>query len=275
MQIDSSGIPIGLTVFEPKEAVRSAFIMNCATGAKQNYYYKFAGYLQSKGHLVITYDYSGIGASAPDRMRGFECSVVRWGEQDLTAVINHVTANYKYEKLIVIGLSIGGLLPGMTAANDKIDGLVNVASQSGYWRMWGFPMNVLLLLNWYLLAITTRLFGYFPGKRLGIMENLPKGVAMDWANWGRSPEYAFDYVEKAHRRFASLSVPLLSYSFPDDQKAPKQTVEWLNSKYSNCQVIHKHIEPSSINLKSIGHFGFFRSKCQDLWDDALQEVEQF
>lgn len=275
VEIESKGNKLGLTVFEPEGHVRHAFIMNCATGAKQNYYFHFAAYLQSKGHLVVTYDYSGVGASAPKHLRGFKSSVVQWGEDDLSAVIDYVSTNHRYDKLIVIGLSIGGLLPGMTRSQDKIDVLVNVASQSGYWKMWHFPMNVLLLLNWYMLAFCARLFGYFPGKRLGIMENLPKGAAMDWANWGRSPEYAFDFVTDAHTRFAALKVPLLSYSFSDDSKAPRPTVEWLNSKYAGCRVIHKHIEPSSIDLKSIGHFGFFRSKCRALWDDLLKEVDQF
>ena len=158
---------------------------------------------------------------------------------------------------------------------ERILNAVFIASMNGYWKLWPFPFKLLAGLNWIMLPILARLFGYFPGKRLGIMEDLPKGVAIEWARWGRSPNYLFDHVEEAWESFTQVKVPLLSYSFSDDTTAPKNTVEWLNARYENCSLNYKHIEPASIGLDSIGHFGFFRKKCRALWEDLLEEIQRW
>ena len=272
VSLNSSGNKIVATIFRPETPNGFAIIMSCATGAKQGYYTKFANYYAERGFLMITYDYSGIGKSAPKSLKGFETNMSQWGESDLTAVIDYASENLEYKKLLLIGLSVGGQIPAMSPSISKVSGLINIASQSGYWKMWHFPIRYLLLFNWIVLSILVKIFGYFPGKRIGIMEDLPKGVALDWSNWGRSKEYLFDFILNAKEKYEAIKVPLISYSFSDDRTAPKQTVEWLNAKYSNCQLTYKHIHPSDVGMKKIGHFGFFKSKCKWLWDDLLKEI---
>jgi predicted alpha/beta hydrolase len=81
-----------------------------------------------------------------------------------------------------------------------------VAAQSGYWALWPFPVKIVLFFNWYFLQILTRLFGYFPGKKLGLMEDLPKGVAIEWARWGLKKDYLFDFIPEATAQFCSHSI---------------------------------------------------------------------
>ncbi len=272
ISLNSAGNEIIATIFEPKGEVEYAIIMSCPTGTKQSYFKKFATYFCDKGFLVITYDYSGIGLSAPKKMKGYETSAVGWGVYDLTTVIDHIADNFEYKKLLLIGLSIGGQIAGISHSIKKVDGLINVASQSGYWKLWPIQYRYILFMNWHILALLAKLFGYFPGKQTTAMENLPKGVALDWSKWGLSSNYLFDHIEDADLKFSSIELPLISYSFSDDRTAPKNTVEWLNSKYSNCELHYQHIYPSDINVKSIGHFGFFREKCKVLWDDLIEKI---
>ena len=264
--------PLSITVFAPIERPKFAFILNSATGAKQGYYRTFASYLAENGILSITYDYSGIGKSAPNSLKGYDTSATDWGENDLTAVIDYVSSNYDYDKLILAGLSIGGQIHGLSSSIQKADALVNVAAQSGYWNLWPFPSKLGILSSWYLLPTLAWIFGYLPSKRMGIMEDLPREVAMEWARWGRTANYLFDHVPNAEEKYASINVPLWSYSFTDDTTAPASTVEWMNAKYSNCELHYRRISPSELGLKSIGHFGFFREPCKPLWEELLKDL---
>jgi predicted alpha/beta hydrolase len=51
-----------------------------------------------------------------------------------------------------------------------------------------------------LMPMITNVVGYFPGKALHLGENLPKGIALDWAN-RRRPEVLCD--DEAERRFSA------------------------------------------------------------------------
>jgi predicted alpha/beta hydrolase len=271
--LQSNENEIVATIYEPETTPKFAVILSCPTGTKQSYFQKFSEYLCSKGILVVTYDYSGIGKSAPKKMKGYQTSVSTWAKHDLTTVIDYVSENYSYQKLILMGLSIGGQIVGLTPSIRKVDALINVAAQSGYWALWPFPIKFVLFFNWYFLQILTRLFGYFPGKKLGLMEDLPKGVAIEWARWGLKKDYLFDFIPEATAQFSAIQLPLLAYSFSDDRTAPKITVDEMTAKFANGLVTRKHIQPSELNLKEIGHFGFFRSGCKPLWDETIIWLE--
>ena len=272
IELNSAENKIVTNLYEPKNYNGRTLIMSSATGAKQTYFRHFAKYLNENGFRVFTYDYSGVGQSAPKSLRGYKTSMTNWGKYDLTTMIDYVSENYDYEKLFLSGQSVGGQIYGMSPSIHKVHGLINIAAQSGYWKMWKMPIRIVVFLNWYFMIGLTNLFGYFPGKRLKIVGDLPKDVALGWAKWGRSPEYHFDHIENPIEKYNAIKVPLLSYGFSDDNTAPKANVEWMNAKYTNCQLTYKHIKPSDIGLKSIGHFGFFRPKCKVLWDDLLEEV---
>lgn len=272
IELNSAGNKIVANLYEPTAYNGRTLIMSSATGAKQTYFKHFAKHLNENGFRIFTYDYSGIGQSAPKNLRGYQTSMTNWGKYDLTTIIDYVSENYDYDKLFLSGQSVGGQIYGISPSIHKVDGLINVAAQSGYWKMWKMPIRIMILCNWYFMIALTHLFGYFPGKRLRIVGDLPKDVALDWAKWGKSTEYHFDHIENAIQKYNAIKVPLLSYGFSDDGTAPKANVEWMNAKYANCSLTYKHIKPSDINVKSIGHFGFFRPKCKILWDDLIEEV---
>jgi len=248
--------------------------MNNAMGAKQGFFYKFARYLSEKGWLVVTYDYSGIGLSALDTLKGLEVSASDWAKYDLTAVVEYLERKYDYQHLLLIGQSIGGQIIGLSPIAQRASGLIYIASQLAYWKLWPFPQSLALWGNYTFITTITHLVGYCPTKSLNIMENLPKNVALEWAKWGKSSNYLFDYIAEADEQYAKLNVPLLAYSFSDDRSGPIASIKALNERHSNCTIIHKHFTPKEVGVKKIGHFGFFRSSCQILWDDMITEVEQ-
>lgn len=261
----------------PSSSNGQHIVIASATGVLQGYYRHFAAWMADAGYHVTTFDYSGIGESRSGSLRKHPATATTWAEADLTAVIEHVYATYKPTKLIGLGHSIGGQFFGICKAQDKLDALVLIASQHGYWRNWDQPHRRRISFQWLVLIPTfTRLFGYFPGKRLGVMEDLPPGMVREWVKWGRTPGYLFDHVPGARERYANLHVPLLFWSISDDHDlAPKRAAEELMKHYVNCRVTHEHIHPEDFGMRAIGHFGFFKKGGDEkLWLGLLERMEE-
>lgn len=250
-------------------------VVASATGVLQGYYKHFATWMTALGYHVTTFDYSGIGESRSGSLRKHAATASTWAEVDLTAVIEHVHTTYKPGKLIGLGHSIGGQFFGICKAQDKLDALVLIAAQDGHFRNWDPPHRRRIAFQWLVLIPTfTHVFGYFPGKRLGVMEDLPPGMIHEWVKWGRSPGYLFDHVPKAQERYANLRVPLLFWSISDDHDlAPRRAAESLMKHYVNCRVTHEHIQPSDFGMKAIGHFGFFKKGGEArLWPGLVERM---
>ncbi len=236
-----------------------------ATAVKQAYYARFAAWLSLQGCTVLTFDYRGIGESRPQRLRGFEARLRDWGERDLEGVLRFALEDKGSRPLHVIGHSVGGQLLGLAASNGSIDRIVTVSSQSGYWGHWSGLSKLHKAAVWYgLLPALGNTFGFIPGK-FGIAEDLPKGVALEWAKWCRHPDYLLGHGI-GREGFARVTAPMRSISISDDDYAPKAAVDALHALYTGTHVERHHVSPQELERQSIGHFGFFRSTFQDsLW----------
>ncbi|MTI33047.1 alpha/beta hydrolase family protein [Xanthovirga aplysinae] len=269
------GYEITSTEFEATTNPLGVVIISSATGVKQNYYFKFAEFLNSEGYSTITFDYGGIGESKNESLKTFDTNAFNWGNNDLESVIQFYTEKYTGKPLTVIGHSIGGQLIGLTPSAQNINNIVLVASQTGYWKFWKGIEKLKMLFNWYFIfPILTRVYGFFPGKGLGAMEDLPKSMALEWRKWCASPNYLFDHIEEEYLNFDKLKCELHSYSVSDDNYAPKKAVDWLANKYSRALITRKHINPKDLNHSKIGHFGFFKEKMKDtFWKMMLKDIK--
>jgi len=134
-----------------------------------------------------------------------------------------------------------------------------------------------MFILWYgLIPLLAPLLGYIPGK-LGMGEDLPAGVALDWARGGRRPKYILDlYGSTEYSHFDTFAAPFVDYSFSDDTYSPSETVKELLTFYPNAAKTHKHLKPSDVGADSIGHFGFFRDKFADtLWAESAAWLKEF
>ena len=268
---------IATRTYIPATASGQHIVIASATGVLHGYYKHFAAWMAGRGYHVTTFDYSGIGESRSGSLRKHPATATTWAEKDLTAVIEHVHATYQPTKLIGLGHSIGGQFFGLCNAQDKLDALVLIASQHGYFKNWDQPHRRRISFQWLVLIPTfTRVFGYFPGKRLGVMEDLPPGMVHEWVKWGRTPGYLFDHVPHAQERYANLHVPLLFWSISDDHDlAPKRAAEALMKHYVNCTLTHEHIHPADFGMQAIGHFGFFKKGGEErLWPALVERMQR-
>lgn len=264
---------LAATAFSSKGPARGGVLINSATGVKRSYYAKFASFLASRGFLVLTFDYRGIGGSRPARLRGFPARMRDWAELDSESALRWLLQRTPATTLV--GHSFGGQALGLMPSAPRLRAALLVGAQSAYWRHWGGLSRAGLWALWHVLIPgLTRLLGYLPGQALGGSEDLPKGVAGEWAAWGRLPRYAADGDGGAlGRGFAALSIPLRAYSFEDDRFAPESAVEGLLELYSSAPSEHVHLTPAELG-RPIGHWGFFRERQREpLWLDATAWLE--
>jgi predicted alpha/beta hydrolase len=267
------GMSLAATIFRPDNSTQcNPFVLiTSAVGVKRAFYKKFATYLCDQGFSVLSFDYRGIGDSRPKSLFRFKATMSDWGEKDVAGMIDWIATEHAHEKLMVVGHSVGAQLVGIAPNNEKIAAMLSIAGQSGYWGLWSSPRKYLMAALWYLVVPSiTPAITYFPARRLGLGEDLPGGVILEWARWCRNPNYIVDDAGKPKREhFETFKAPILYYSFADDIYAPQAAVEHLMSFYTSAAKSGRHILPSELGLRSIGHFGFFREKMKPLlWAEA-------
>lgn len=272
--ITPEGHYISGTIYLPKGNYKSVVVIASATGVKQRYYSKFAQFLSEQGAIVYTFDYAGIGASKLESLKKFNTTAFSWGSNDLESIISHATARFTNFPITIIGHSIGGQLIGLAPSAIQADKIVLVAAQSGYWKLWKGFEKIRMFANWHIVfPLFIRIFGYFPGKKLGIMEDLPKDVALEWRKWCSSLNYLFDHIPNEKHYFSDIEAEISAFSTADDRYAPKSAVDWLTSKYDNGSIAKHHLIPKDLGLAKIGHFGFFKSQNSNIiWKTLSDEV---
>ena len=269
------GFFLSATVYEPAVPVRRVAIISAAMAVPQSFYRHLAGYLASQGWLVLTYDYRGVGASRPGRLRGFQATAREWVEQDIAGAVAWTMDKYPGTKLVLIGHSFGGQVAGLLPDLGQVRAMVTVSAQSGYW---GLQPGLEKVKVWFYVQLIfpalCALYGYLPWSRFARGEDLPKGAALEWARWCRSPEYLFgDPTLDARRRFTRFTAPILAYSVDDDVWGSAPAVDAMMAGYSAARIERRHLHPSDAGTAKLGHLGFFLPKAERLWPGMVAWVE--
>lgn len=256
-------------------------VVACAMGVRQDFYAPLAQWLAQQGWRVSTFDYRGTGDSRPATahggLRGFRADLHDWA-RDYEAVVDHAHQASPRQPLYLLGHSLGAQLPGLLGNTHKISGLLSVAAGSGYWRENAPQLKRTVLFFWYFLVpVSTRLFGYFPGKRLGTVGDLPAGVIRQWRRWCLNPRYSVGAEgEGARQSYARVQFPVLALSITDDEMMTHQGIESLLALYANAPRRLLRIAPADVSVPRLGHFGAFRSEHQAvLWPRLHQYLNDF
>lgn len=230
-----------------------------AMGVRQQFYAPFARFLAAHGLHVLTFDYG-----VPDT----DVTVTDWSRRDLSQMLSEARQPAPALPLFFVGHSLGGQLIGVTPGNEAVTASLHIATGSGYYRF-NHRRPLLVRTLWFVyMPLFTPLFGYFPGKMLRAVGDLPRGVARQWRRWCLHPDYLL-CEPGAHEAYADFRAPILSYSFEDDDLNTKNGIDFIHSSYPD--VTRRHVHPREVGQSRIGHFGFFNERCREpLWTDALE-----
>ncbi|PKM29879.1 MAG: alpha/beta hydrolase [Gammaproteobacteria bacterium HGW-Gammaproteobacteria-11] len=272
----AGGHRLGLRLFAAPES-SSVVILAGAMGVSQRAYERFARFLSAEGFTVITFDYFGSGASLHSHLRDCPVSVTDWGTEDCATVIAFARQQFPGKRLQWMGHSVGGQLLGMTPNVNQLDHAITIACGSGYWWQNAAPTKRIAWLLWYLVApVSLRFCGYFPGKRLNMVGDLPPNVMRQWRQWCLNPEYAVGVEGDALReQFAAVQIPITAVAFTDDEMMSEANTDSLHGFFAQAPVSMQRINPADIGESRIGHLGWFREQYRhSLWQGTLLPLLQ-
>lgn len=261
------GYRLAATLYRPDGAARAAVVIAPATAVRRGYYAKFAAYLAGRGAAVLTFDYRGIGGSAPADLRGFHAPMRDWGLRDMPAAIDTLRALVPARPLMLVGHSFGGQALALTDRNAHVVRALMVAAMTGYWRNFaGLESYRVLMMTHGPGRLLAMAFGYLPG-RVGLGENLPRSTFEEWMRWCRHPDYFFgDPTLPQTARARDFAGEILAINATDDPWTTPRSSAALLDRFPAARKRLDFIDPHSLGLDSLGHFGFFRSALRDtLW----------
>jgi predicted alpha/beta hydrolase len=265
------GYPLAATLFAAPAAGAPAVLLGSATGVPRLFYARFARFLASRGLSALTVDYRGGGGSAPRRLRGFRASMADWGRLDLAGAIDWMETHLASSTRLFVGHSVAGQLLGVTPNADRLSAAWLVGSQLGSVRNWDAAHRAWLFPFWLaLLPAVVGTVGYLPSWLLGGGEDIPAGVAREWAAWARHPEYVIGLHPDARQGYARLTMPITMVAIDDDFYAPRRAVDRLAGLFGSMPS-RRVVSPRDVGARAVGHFGWFHERyAPTLWDDAAR-----
>ena len=260
------GRPLSTTTFEPSRDPRGVALVVPAMATASGYYAAFAAWLAQRGLRAVTFDYRGM--EDPATLRAETADVDRWAA-DAADVLAAVSDHAAGLPVTWIGHSLGGqVLPFVD--HTRLASVVTVAAGDGYWRRnapgvrWKAPF-----LWWVAAPLAIRITGHFPGRRLGMLGDLPANVMRQWSRWCRHPEYLQADHPTAPALFAEVKAPMMSLSFTDDELMSADSISHLHDWYTGAEQVRQRYSPGQLDGRRIGHHGFFRAANADLWDELV------
>ena len=273
------GYSLGATLFAPSPAVEpaAAALLSCGGGVPAARYARFARFLAGEGVPVLTYDYRGIAASRPPKLRGFTAVAEDWSELDCGGAIAFLRSHYPRAELVGIAHSIGTLLICGAPNIAEVTRFVFICAHTGYFGDYLPRYRVPMALLWHgVMPSVTRLVGYFPARNLRLGEDLPAGIAMQWAsrrNAALQPDATATDVPRARAmiaRYGNVAADVLVLGFKDDAFATEAGTRRLLAQFPGLRPEFHLITASEMGMKKIGHFGFFRRDAKaKLWPFVL------
>ena len=277
------GYPLGGYFYDPETSDRPerVAIVHCGVGIRAIRYRRFATFLAASGIPTLVYDYRGIGASRPRSLRGFRAAVEDWAEYDCGGAIAWLRSRYPDAEMLAFAHSFGALLVGGAPNSTEQDRLILVCGHTGYYRDYHPRYRVPMMAVWHaLMPAITLILGYFPARRLGLGEDIPAHVALQWG-LRRSPDLrpkdtgSISRLQGVLDRSAALQRPALIVSVSDDAFATEGGVKRLLSYYPRLFPVKRIMyTPADAGTRRIGHFGFFgRHAGAALWPRLLAQLE--
>lgn len=251
-------------------------IIHGATGVPMGYYRPFAKWLSGeRNHHVLIYRYRDSELKTASELKKAKTSMSDWGMSDQSAALDFAITQFPQLTVHTIGHSLGGMCLPYHRNAEKVKSHVAVNAGPAYWKShpWHYVPQVILF--WHVLGpFVTKLFGYMPGKLIGLNVDLPSRVYWQWRRWCNNPRfYEIDWGKTIDRPDLSrVKCDVHLVSTKDDVMIPPWQVAKLARYFPAASVEHTTIEPKNLGLKSIGHIGIFAKRSAAAWPYITRQL---
>ncbi len=275
------GETLRATLFEPAAPTRGAVLVAGGLGIPQGFYTHFATWLAGRGHTVMSFDPRGIGASRrPEHrgsLRGLDADLLSWARVDFAAAVRVLCQHVDRPCVALVGHSLGFHHAAMTdaATQARLNVVVSVAAGAGYWRDWAAPSRRKAPLMLHVAGpLLTPLLGYFPGRRLRMVADLPAPAMRQWTRWCRHPGFAWGSdPELVQPSLHSARFCVEAFSFTDDDAMTEDCTRKLLAALPHAPSTLRVVAPRDLGLLAIGHVGAFRREASALWPLLAQALD--
>lgn len=274
----ADGFELRGTLFGEPAGARAGLLIVPAMGVPQHFYADFAAWLAAQGCVVLCFDYRGMGASRRGPLRDLHADVLTWAAQDTAAALSFLDAQIAPSTPIHwLGHSLGGQIFGLVPGRERVSRMVTVGCGSGYWLHNTWKLRLTVWWLWFVVVpIVLPLAGYFPGRSLRKIGDLPRGVMVEWRRWCLHRDYLLrDGGPERREHYARITTPILSLSFTDDEYMSARSTDSIHGFYTAAPKTMRRIAPREVGAARIGHFGFFRKRfATTLWPEVTQYLAE-
>lgn len=269
----ADGVRLSGNLWLAPEEVSGVVIVSGTTGIPASHYHAYARYLALRGFETLTYDYRGIGRSRPHDLHGCDYRWDDWGTLDFEAAIQFMRKRHPKAKLKVVGHGTGGFIPGFAPSARRIHRILAVGAHYSYWRDYPANRRREMFLRWHVfMPFITFLLGYFPGRSLGWLEDLPRLIAYNWAFRRRDMEATHPRAHRAAimNRFEQVTAPILAVVVAGDEFGTEPAVKRSLRRYWGSTKLIVHLTPTDLLSHAVDHLGLFEARLEHaFWGPSL------
>jgi predicted alpha/beta hydrolase len=269
--IARDGFPLAGTLFRSADKESPVIVVAPALSVPRKYYAHFARHLAAGGFSVVTFDYRGFGGSGPAWRPKLHGGVRTLAICDLASILDEAVCIAGQRPVYFVGHSFGMMVLSLVPNSQIVSRAISLAAGSGYFRFHRFPGSVLRLFFWAVVVPrTARMHGYFPGRRLKLVGDIPQSVAEDLSKMCLSSRFIRLASEDVRDGSASYANEMWAISFNDDEITSLEAVEDFLTNFPDAKLMRSHFSPHDVGRRRVGHMGAFALGSEVLWDQMAQ-----
>jgi predicted alpha/beta hydrolase len=258
------GRELGVTWFEPSGPARGAVLIAGAMATRRRFYAPFGRWLAERGFHALSVDYRAMESTSA--MRAERCDAVRWLNDAASALDVLIERAGPGLPLTWVGHSLGGQAMAF-ARHDLLASAILIGVGNGTrHRMHPHGRRRARPFFRALVPITTRIAGYYPGRSIRLLGDLPTGVVRQWGRWCLDEHYAATDVPSFLPRLAAVTTSVTAISFTDDELLAERSFTSFEGWMPHAQLTPVRLTPADLDTERVGHHGFFRATCRAGWD---------
>ncbi len=259
-RLDTGGYELPLRWY-PAEHPHANIVLMGALGMAARYYEPLARRLCEAGFNVALPEQRGHGDSPVRASRKLDFGFREALDEEIPAVMDWLSQQAPGLPLYLMGHSLGGHYAAITAGRfpHRVDGVI-IAACSTPWPG-GFQgttrRQVRLLCA--LIPVLLRLFGYYPGHRVGFGDREARTLMRDWLVMARENRYrAAGLDEDLEAGIRDYRGGLLSLRMAEDSYAPEAAMASVSDKFVSAEVTREVITSEELGDRA-DHFRWARS----------------